>query len=240
MAARSKPNLFTPITVGALHLPNRVVMAPLTRNRAGPGNVPGALNATYYAQRASAGLLISEGSQISPEGLGYQDTPGIHSDAQVEGWRLVTDAVHARRGRIFLQLWHVGRVSHPLLQHGGALPVAPSAIAPVGMSLTSQGKVPFVVPRALELADIARVVTEFATGARNAKAAGFDGVEIHGANGYLLDQFIRDGSNHRADHYGGSLENRMRFTREVVEAVIGEWGPGRVGFVSRPRIPTTR
>jgi N-ethylmaleimide reductase len=237
MVARSELDLFTPVTVGALHLPNRIVMAPLTRNRAGPGNVPGALNATYYAQRASAGLLISEGSQVSPEGLGYQDTPGIYSDAQVAGWRLVTEAVHARGGRIFLQLWHVGRVSHPLLQPGGALPVSPSAIAPVGMSLTPQGKLPFVVPRALEVNEITRVVAQFAAGARNAKAAGFDGVEIHGANGYLIDQFIRDGSNHRADQYGGSLENRVRFAREVVEAVAGVWGADRVGLRLSPTNP---
>ncbi len=237
MVARSEPDLFTPITLGALHLPNRIVMAPLTRNRAGPGNVPGALNATYYAQRASAGLEVSEGSQVSPEGLGYQNTPGIYSDAQVAGWRLVTDAVHARGGRIFLQLWHVGRVSHPLLQPGGALPVAPSAIAPVGMSLTPEGKLPFVVPRALETSEIPRVVEQFAAGARNARAAGFDGVEIHGANGYIIDQFIRDGSNHRTDQYGGPLENRVRFVREVVEAVCGVWGADRVGLRLSPTNP---
>ena len=238
MAAPSTPDLFTPITVGALQLPNRIVMAPLTRNRAGPGNVPGALNATYYAQRASAGLLISEGSQISPEGLGYRDTPGIYSDDQIAGWRLVTDAVHARGGRIFLQLWHVGRVSHPLLQPDGALPVAPSAIAPVGMSLTSQGKLPFVVPRALELADVARIVEQFAAGARNARAAGFDGVEKSMARtGISSTQFMRDGSNHRTDHYGGSLENRVRFTRDVVDAVIDAWEPGRVGLRLSPTNP---
>jgi N-ethylmaleimide reductase len=237
MVSQAEPDLFSPIVVGALQLPNRIVMAPLTRNRAGPGNVPGALNAEYYAQRASAGLLISEGSQIAPEGLGYQDTPGIYNDAQVAGWRLVTDAVHQRGGRIFLQLWHVGRVSHPLLQPDGALPVAPSPIAPVGMSLTPQGKLPFVVPRALELSEIPRVIEQFAHGARHAKAAGFDGVEIHGANGYLLDQFLRDGSNRRVDRYGGSLENRVRFTREVVEAVCGVWGADRVGLRMSPTNP---
>jgi N-ethylmaleimide reductase len=234
MAAPAELDLFSPITVGALRLPNRIVMAPLTRNRAADGNVPWSLNATYYAQRASAGLLISEGSQVSPQGLGYQKTPGNYSDAQVAGWRLVTDAVHARGGRIVLQLWHVGRVSHPLLQPGGALPVAPSAIAAVGMSLTPGGKQPFVTPRALETEEIAGIVAQFATGARNAKAAGFDGVEIHGANGYLIDQFIRDGSNHRTDQYGGSLEHRTRFVREVLNAVIAVWGADRVGLRLSP------
>jgi len=236
MAQISLPSidLFTPITVGALRLPNRIVMAPLTRNRAGEGNAPTALNATYYAQRASAGLLISEGSQVSPQGLGYQNTPGNYSDAQVAGWRLVTDAVHARGGRIVLQLWHVGRVSHPLLQPGGALPVAPSAIAPVGIALTPNGKLPFVAPRALEADEIPGIVAQFAQGAHNARAAGFDGVEIHGANGYLIDQFIRDGSNQRTDEYGGSLENRIRFLREVLDAVIGVWGADRVGLRLSP------
>jgi N-ethylmaleimide reductase len=230
-------DLFSPITVGALGVPNRIVVAPLTRNRAGAGNAPGVLNATYYAQRASAGLLITEGSQVSPQGLGYQNTPGIYSDAQVEGWRLVTDAVHACGGRILLQLWHVGRVSHPLLQPDGALPVAPSAIAPVGMSLTPSGKQPFVTPRALAADEIPEIIAQFATGARNAKTAGFDGVEIHGANGYLIDQFIRDGSNHRLDDYGGPLENRVRFVREVAAAVAAVWGAGRVGLRLSPTNP---
>ena len=234
MAAHADLDLFSPITVGALQLPNRIVMAPLTRNRAGEGNAPWALNATYYEQRASAGLLITEGSQVSPQGLGYQDTPGNYSAVQVAGWRLVTDAVHARGGRIVLKLWHVGRVSHPLLQPGGALPIAPSAIAPVGMSLTPVGKQPFVTPRALETQEIPGIVAQFAHGARNAKAAGFDGVEIHGANGYLIDQFIRDGSNHRTDEYGGSLDNRTRFVREILDAVIAVWGADRVGLRLSP------
>jgi N-ethylmaleimide reductase len=226
--------LLTPVKLGRYELPNRLVMAPLTRNRAGAGNVPGELNATYYVQRATAGLLITEASQISPQGVGYPATPGIHSSEQVEGWRLVTDAVHAEGGHIFLQLWHVGRISHPSLQPDGALPVAPSAIAPKGMAATYQGEQPFVTPRALELDEIPGIVEQYRQAAENALAAGFDGVEIHGANGYLLDQFMRDGSNHRTDVYGGSIANRARLTLEVVEAVVGVWGADRVGIRLSP------
>jgi N-ethylmaleimide reductase len=229
------PNLFTPFRLGPYELRSRVAMAPMTRSRAGEGNVPTPLNAEYYAQRAGAGLLITEGAQVSPEGVGYPDTPGIHSDAQVAGWRGVTEAVHARGGRIFLQLWHVGRVSHPSLQPGHALPVAPSAIGIAEEKLyTPQGLVPFVTPRALETDEIARVVEDFAEGARRAYAAGFDGVELHGANGYLIDQFLRDGSNHRADRYGGSAENRVRFLDEVTAAVVDVWGGERVGVRLAP------
>jgi N-ethylmaleimide reductase len=230
-------DLFTPCTLGPLHLPNRVVMAPMTRNRAGPGNVPTALNATYYAQRASAGLIVSEATQISPQGVGYPGTPGIHDAAQVHGWKGVTDAVHGGGGRIFLQLWHVGRISHPSLQPGGALPVAPSAIAPAGQAWTPAGMKPYVVPRAVTATEIAGIVDDFARAARNARAAGFDGVEIHGANGYLIDQFLRDGSNHRGDRYGGSALNRARFLLDVVEAVSGVWDAARTGVRLSPTNP---
>ncbi|NEQ27776.1 MAG: alkene reductase [Microcoleus sp. SIO2G3] len=230
----AEKTLFTPIDLGAYRLPNRIVMAPLTRNRAGAGNVPTALNATYYEQRASAGLIISEASQVSPQGLGYPATPGIHSAEQVAGWKLVTDAVHAKGGRIFLQLWHVGRISHPSLQPDGALPVAPSAIAPQGMASTYQGEQPFVTPRALDRAEIPGIVEQYRQGAKNALEAGFDGVEVHGANGYLLDQFLRDGSNQRTDDYGGSIENRARLHLEVTEAVVDVWGSDRVGIRLSP------
>jgi N-ethylmaleimide reductase len=231
----ARPDLFSPLQLGALALPNRIVMAPMTRNRAGPGNVPGALAAEYYQQRASAGLIVSEATQVSPQGVGYPGTPGIHSLDQVAGWRRVTDVVHAEGGRIFLQLWHVGRISHPSLQPDGTLPVAPSAIAAKGDAFTASGPQPFVTPRALETAEIPGVVAQFEAGARHALAAGFDGVEIHAANGYLVDQFLRDGSNHRTDRYGGSLENRARFLLEVTEAVAGVWGPGRVGVRISPQ-----
>src|SRR5271154_2444199 len=197
-------DIFSPFQLGSLNLPNRVIMAPMTRNRAGPGNVPGDMNATYYAQRASAGLIVSEATQVSPHGVGYPGTPGIHSAAQVDGWKRVTAAVHGTGGRIFLQLWHVGRISHPSLQPDGALPVAPSAIAPAGQAMTREGLKPFVTPRALETAEIAGIVEDYRRGARNAKLAGFDGVELHGANGYLVDQFLRDKTNQRTDRYGGS------------------------------------
>jgi N-ethylmaleimide reductase len=228
------PSLFSPLSVGALQLPNRMVMAPMTRNRAGAGNAPTALNATYYAQRASAGLLITEASQVSPQGVGYPRTPGMYSDEQVAGWRVVTTAVHARGGRIFAQLWHVGRVSHPLLQPGCALPVAPSAIAPQGRAMTPAGLQPFVTPRALATREIADIVAQFAHAARQAKGAGFDGVEIHGANGFLIDQFIRDGSNHRTDQYGGRAANRVRLLREIAEAVVAVWEIDRVGVRLSP------
>lgn len=226
--------LFQPIKVGALELPNRIVMAPLTRQRAGSGNIPHHLNATYYEQRASAGLIISEATQVAPEGLGYPHTPGIHSPEQIAGWRLVTDAVHEKGGRIFLQLWHVGRISHPDLQPNGQLPVAPSAIAPQGESQTYEGMKPYVTPRALETEEIPHIVEQYRQGAKNALEAGFDGVEIHGANGYLIDQFLRDGTNHRSDRYGGSIENRARFLMEIIEAILSVWDSDRVGLRLSP------
>jgi N-ethylmaleimide reductase len=209
-------------------------MAPLTRNRAGQGNVPGRLNIAYYAQRASAGLIVTEATQISPQGVGYPKTPGIHTPEQVEGWQLVTDAVHAKGGHIFLQLWHVGRISHPSLQPNGELPVAPSAIAAKGMAATYEGEQPFVTPRALETEEIPGIVEDYRRGAVNALAAGFDGVEIHSANGYLLDQFLQDGTNQRTDQYGGPIENRARLLMEVTEAVTGVWGSDRVGIRLSP------
>jgi N-ethylmaleimide reductase len=230
----SENNLFSTLRIGDLELPNRIVMAPLTRNRAGHGNIPTALNAEYYEQRASAGLIITEATQVSPQGVGYPLTPGIHSAEQIAGWKLVTEAVHNRGGRIFLQLWHVGRISHPSLQPNGQLPVAPSAIAAAGEAQTYEGPKPFVTPRALETGEIPGIVEQFRQGAENALEAGFDGVEIHGANGYLLDQFLRDGTNKRTDEYGGSVENRARLVLEVTEAVVGVWGGKRVGIRLSP------
>jgi N-ethylmaleimide reductase len=228
-------DLFTPIRLGGLELPNRIVMAPLTRNRAGqPGNVPQPINATYYAQRASAGLIITEGSPISEMAHGYPGTPGIHSPAQVAGWARVTDAVHAKGGRIFLQLWHVGRISHPSLLPNDALPVAPSAIKPAGKSFTREGMRAFGTPRALDSSELPALIADFRRAAHNAKAAGFDGVEVHGANGYLLDQFLRDGSNQRTDRYGGSIANRTRLLQEVVAAVCAVYGADRVGVRISP------
>ena len=229
--------ILSPIQLGPYRLRNRMVLAPLTRSRAGRGNVPQSLNVEYYTQRASAGLIITEASQISPQGVGYPETPGIHSQEQVAGWKRVTAAVHAQGGRIFLQLWHVGRISHPSLQPGGALPVAPSAIKPVGQAATYEGLKDFVTPRALELAEIPGIVEQYRSGAKNALAAGFDGVEIHGANGYLLDQFLRDGTNHRTDIYGGSIENRMRLMLEATDAVCSVWGTNRVGIRLSPLQP---
>jgi N-ethylmaleimide reductase len=229
--------LLTPTSLGAVEIPNRVLMAPMTRSRAGVGNVPTPLNTAYYEQRASAGLIISEATQISPQGVGYAGTPGIHTEAQLEGWRGVTGAVKRHGGRIFLQLWHVGRISHPSFQPDGALPVAPSAIAPVGNSYTPQGPQPFVTPRPLELAEIGEIVGQYAAAAERARRAGFDGVELHGANGYLIDQFLRSGSNRRTDRYGGSLVNRARFLLEVTAAVVAVWGPGRVGVRLSPTSP---
>lgn len=227
-------NLFSPIQLGRYTLPNRIVMAPLTRNRAGAGNVPHALNELYYVQRASAGLIISEATQVSAYGVGYPATPGIHSPEQIEGWKQITSAVHAKGGLIFLQLWHTGRISHPSLQPNGELPVAPSAIAAKGMASTYTGEQPFVTPRALETDEIPNIVDMYRQGAANALTAGFDGVEIHNANGYLLDQFLRDGTNHRTDRYGGSIENRVRLPLEVLEAVIDVWGADRVGIRISP------
>ncbi|MBD2107605.1 alkene reductase [Nodosilinea sp. FACHB-13] len=230
----TEKSLFTPIKLGAYDLPNRIVMAPLTRNRAGEGNVPQALNVTYYEQRASAGLIITEASQVSPQGQGYPATPGIHSAEQIAGWQKITQAVHAKGGRIFLQLWHVGRISHPSLQPDGATPVAPSAIQPKGDAMTYEGMQRFVTPRALELDKIPGIVDQYRHAAKHALEAGFDGVEVHGANGYLLDQFLRDGSNHRTDAYGGPVENRARLLLEVTEAVVGVWGSDRVGVRLSP------
>ncbi|TBW01380.1 alkene reductase [Azotobacter chroococcum] len=226
--------LFDPIKIGDLELPNRIVMAPLTRCRAEPGRVPGALMAEYYVQRASAGLIISEATSVCPMGVGYPDTPGIWSQEQVAGWRNVTRAVHAAGGRIVLQLWHVGRISDPLYLNG-ELPVAPSAIQPRGhVSLVRPMKA-FETPRALETDEIPGIVEAYRKGAENAKAAGFDGVEIHAANGYLLDQFLQDSTNRRSDRYGGSLENRARLLLEVTDAAISVWGVGRVGVHLAPR-----
>jgi 2,4-dienoyl-CoA reductase-like NADH-dependent reductase (Old Yellow Enzyme family) len=226
--------LFQPLKAGDLLLPNRIFMAPLTRCRAGAGRVPTPLMAEYYAQRASAGLILSEATAVTPMGVGYPDTPGIWSDEQVTGWKLVTEAVHAAGGRIFLQLWHVGRISDPYYLDG-ALPVAPSAIAAAGPVRLLRPKRDFVTPRALELAELPALIEAYRKGAENAKIAGFDGVEIHGANGYLLDQFLQDASNHRSDAYGGSVENRARLLLEVVDAAISVWGAGRVGVHLAPR-----
>lgn len=226
--------LFEPFQLGGLALPNRLVMAPLTRNRAIDGDVPGPLAATYYAQRASAGLLISEGSQISHEGQGYLRTPGIYTAEQVAGWRKVTDAVHRAGGRIFIQLWHVGRVSHVSLQANGAAPVGPSAIRANTKTFIEQGFADVSEPRALELSEIPRILRDYEQAARNAKEAGFDGVEIHAANGYLLDQFMKDGANKRTDAYGGSIANRVRLTIEATEAVLKVWDKGRVGIRLSP------
>src|SRR5438445_365573 len=229
--------LFEPYVLGSLTLSNRIVMAPLTRNRAAAGFVPGDLAAEYYAQRASAGLIISEATQISQQGQGYQDTPGIYTQAQIEGWRKVTDAVHAKGGHILLQLWHVGRVSHVDLQPNGQAPVAPSAVRAETKTFVNNSFVDVSAPRALELAAIAGIVDDFRRGAANAIAAGFDGVEVHGANGYLLDQFSKDGANKRTDAYGGSIENRARLTLEVTAAVVGEIGANRTGVRISPVTP---
>ncbi len=228
--------LFDPLQLGDLVLKNRIIMAPLTRMRSKqPGNIPYELNAEYYAQRASAGLIISEATQISPLAQGYPATPGIYSPEQIAGWKLVTDAVHQKGGKIFLQLWHVGRISHSSLHPVEGLPVAPSAIAPSGNVMNAQFKqVPYETPRALELPEIAGIIADYKTAAQNAKDAGFDGVEVHGANGYLLDQFLQDGSNKRTDIYGGSIENRSRLLLEVVDAVVDVWGKDRVGVRLSP------
>ncbi len=224
--------LHTPIKLGVLHLPNRIIMAPLTRMRA-PNSIPTDLMATYYSQRASAGLIISEATPISPQGVGYPATPGIWNQQQVEAWQKITVAVHEQNGRMVLQLWHVGRISHPDF-HDGDLPVAPSALAPKGNAITPTGMKPFVTPRALATDEIPGIIENYRQAAKNALAAGFDGVEIHSANGYLLDQFLRDGSNQRTDQYGGSLENRVRLLLEVSAAVIDVCGAERVGIRLSP------
>src|SRR5579883_142065 len=228
------PSLFDPLKIGELLLPNRVLMAPLTRSRAGASRTPNALMAEYYAQRASAGLILSEATVVTPMGIGYADTPGIWSSEPVAGWKQVTQAVHAAGGRIFLQLWHVGRVSHPVFLDGRQ-PVAPSALAPSGNVSLLRPATPFVTPRALERGEIPEIVAAFTRGAQNAELAGFDGVELHGANGYLLDQFLQDSTNHRTDDYGGSIENRARLLLEVTDAAVSVWGPGRVGVHLAPR-----
>ena len=226
--------LFQPFDLGPTRLTSRIVMAPLTRNRARDGNVPSSLAPTYYGQRAGAGLLISEATQVCPEGQGYPRTPGIHSAEQVAGWNKVTESVHAHGGRIFLQLWHVGRISHSSLQPGGKLPVAPSAIRPAGKAVTLTGLVPFETPRALASDELPGIVESYRAGARNAREAGFDGVEVHGANGYLLDQFLRSSTNRRTDDYGGTVDHRARLLFEVIEAVISVWGANRVGLRLSP------
>lgn len=227
-------NLFSPITIGPNTLRNRMVMAPLTRNRAGEGNVPQAMNVKYYRQRASAGLIISEATQVSAEGVGYPATPGIHSPEQVAGWKEVTRAVHDEDGLIFLQLWYCGRISHPDLLPNNQQPVSASAIRAQGDAVTFEGMKPFVEPRALETDELPGIVDQYRKAAINAKEAGFDGVEVHAANGYLLDQFLRDGTNQRQDNYGGSLENRTRLLLEVVDAVTGIWEPSQIGVRISP------
>jgi N-ethylmaleimide reductase len=229
--------LFQPYNLGPISLTNHIVMAPLTRNRAGAGLVPSELAATYYAQRATAGLLITEATQISAQAQGYQDTPGIYTPAQIDGWRKVTDAVHAKGGHIFVQLWHVGRISHVDLQPGGAAPVAPSAIRAETKTFVNNGFADVSEPRALELDEIKDIIEDFRKASANAIAAGFDGVEIHGANGYLLEQFLKDGANQRTDEYGGSIENRARLLLEVVAAVKDEIGAERTGVRISPVSP---
>jgi 2,4-dienoyl-CoA reductase-like NADH-dependent reductase (Old Yellow Enzyme family) len=229
------PTLFDPITIGDLHLPNRVLMAPLTRNRSsGAGRVPNELMRDYYVQRASAGLIIAEATSVTPQGVGYPHTPGIWSDEQVAGWRHVTDGVHKAGGIILLQLWHVGRISDPVY-HDGAPPVSASAVQPKGHVSLIRPERPYVTPRALETNEIPGVIEAYRHGAANAKRAGFDGVEIHGANGYLLDQFLQDKTNQRTDRYGGPIKNRARLMLEVTDAVVSVWGPGRVGMHLAPR-----
>ena len=226
--------LFDPMQLGDLILPNRIIMAPLTRCRASAGRIPNALMTEYYLQRAGAGLIISEGCAVTPQGVGYPDTPGIWNDEQIAGWQPITEAVHKVGGRIFLQLWHVGRVSDPIYLDG-ELPVAPSAIAPEGHISLIRPKKTYVTPRALETDEIPGIIAAFRQGAINAKLAGFDGVDIHGANGYLIDQFLQDSTNKRTDAYGGSIENRARLMLEVTDACIEVWGAGRVGMHISPR-----
>jgi N-ethylmaleimide reductase len=226
--------LYDPMQLGSLALRSRVFMAPLTRNRARPDGVPGALAATYYSQRASAGLIITEATQISPMGKGYVNTPGIHSAEQIERWGAVVDRVHASGGTIFLQLWHVGRISHTSLLPGGLQPVAPSAVRANSQTFTTTGLTDVSDPRALTLAEIKQTVADYGTAAANARTAGFDGVEVHAANGYLIDQFLRTGANHRTDAYGGSAANRARFLTDVIEAVTKAWEPKSIGVRLSP------
>lgn len=239
MTSISNTDLFQPVTIGAWQLANRIIMAPLTRCRVKHDGIPGPLQAEYYAQRASAGLIISEATNISPQARGYAYTPGIFTDAQIDGWRHVTEAVHAKQGKIICQLWHTGRYSHPSLQPDGVIPVAPSAIAAEGETITELGMQMVLTPRALETAEIPGIVEQYRHAAHCAKLAGFDGVEIHSANCYLLEQFIRDSTNHRNDQYGGSIENRARLVLEVVQAVTEVWGGGsRVGIRLSPVTPS--
>jgi len=226
--------LFTPIKVGDLKLPNRMIMAPLTRRRAAEGNMPTDLMAEYYRQRASAGLIISEATPISPQAIGYNNLPGIFTQAQLESWKKVTAAVHSNGGRIFMQLWHVGRISHSLFQQGHVLPIAPSAISAGEVITTPEGSKKMEIPRALETGEIAGIVEDYRKASANAKEAGFDGVEIHGANAYLIDQFLHQSSNHRTDEYGGSIENRARFALYIVKAVCDIWSSQRVGIRLSP------
>ena len=230
-------DLFEPVQLGPYRLSNRIVMAPLTRSRANADGTATALMAEYYRQRASAGLIIAEGTNVSAQGRGYADTPGIYSVSQTRTWQAVTAAIHAKGGRVFVQLWHVGRVSHPSLQPQGALPVAPSAIRPEATAYTATGFQPCVTPRALETAELPGIVEQYRGAAHNALAAGFDGVEIHAANGYLIEQFLRDSTNHRTDAYGGSAQNRARLLCEVTAAVVAECGAGRVGIRLSPLSP---
>jgi 2,4-dienoyl-CoA reductase-like NADH-dependent reductase (Old Yellow Enzyme family) len=228
------PSLFDPVTIGDITLPNRIIMAPLTRARAGAERIPNALMAEYYVQRAAAGLIISEATSVTPMGVGYADTPGLWSTEQVDGWKIVTSAVHNAGGRIFAQLWHVGRISHPMFLNG-ELPVAPSAIKPAGHVNLVRPKQEYVTPRALETSELAGIVECYRKAAMNAQMAGFDGVEIHGANGYLLDQFLQDSTNHRDDEYGGSIENRARLLLEATDAAASVFGPELVGVHLSPR-----
>lgn len=228
------PTLFDPVKIGSLELPNRIIMAPLTRSRSGAQRIPNKLMAEYYTQRASAGLILTEATSVTPMGVGYADTPGIWSDEQVEGWKLTTSAVHKAGGRIFLQLWHVGRISDPIFLNG-ELPVAPSAIKPAGHVSLVRPMKDYVTPRALETSELPVIIEAYRKGAENAKLAGFDGVEIHGANGYLLDQFLQSSTNRRTDSYGGSLQNRARLMLEAVDAAISVWGADRVGLHLAPR-----
>jgi len=234
MTLNTATDLFSPVKLGAISLNNRMVMAPLTRNRSDAGGVPQAINVSYYEQRASAGLIITEATPISAMAHGYPALPGIYTDAQIAGWEKVTAAVHAKGGKIVLQLWHVGRISHPTLLPDGALPVAPSAIKPAGKAFTYKGLVDYVEPRALASAELPAIIADYVHATKSALAAGFDGVEIHAANGYLIDQFLRDGSNQRSDNYGGSIENRTRFLLEVTTAVVAAAGADKVGVRISP------
>lgn len=229
--------LLSAVRLGDLELPNRMVMAPMTRNRAGEGNVPTGLVATYYAQRASAGLIVTEATPVEPRGHGYPAIPGIYTDRQEAGWRSVVEEVHREDGGIFSQLWHTGRISHPRTQPDGDRPVAPSEVRPEGSIQTTDGEKSFVPPRALEAEEVEEIVEDFGRAARRARRAGFDGVELHGANGYLVDQFLRDGTNRREDRWGGSLENRVRFLARVTDALTEVWGPERVGVRLSPLNP---